>query len=338
MKKTNTTWTIPEISNIDILVAYRAKIFYRLTLAGLPLILPFTIYHFTQQRFLPGIFSGLVLLIFVIDAIAMHKGKNPPIPPAIVIFPVLIGIGFTFESLGFIAAVWVYPAMILFFFVLRRATANILCFIAAFTVTLLAIHYEQPNEVTVRIFATTMLTIIFINLILNVINSLQESLQKAAIIDELTGAYNRRYFNNCLMNASEHLKRYQTSSSVLILDIDYFKSINDKYGHSTGDLVLKDLVTVLSDSLRKVDMIFRVGGEEFTILLPETDREHAMEVAEKLRTTVSDYPFLENHTITVSIGAGEMKPDEDLDILLNRCDRALYQAKNQGRNQVCLAH
>lgn len=321
----------------DYLRAYRDRILFHLSLAGMVLLLPLGLLNLYRYNLPAGICIFLILAIVSIDAYHLRKGKQPPIPPSIIIIPVLVGISFGIERLDFIAAMWLYPVMILFFFILPRFTANMINVLASITITVLAYLHDLTVEVMLWFFSTTMLTIIFINLILNVLDTMFEKLHKAALADDLTGAYNRRHMNARLIAAQEYAKRYQTSSSVLLLDVDNFKAINDKYGHSTGDQVLKQMVDILRASLRKVDSIFRVGGDEFLMLLPETGHIQAMNVAEKLCGILANVRIIDNQTITTSIGVGEIKPDEDIEALLRRCDVALYQAKRNGRNQAYLS-
>ncbi|HKK16865.1 MAG TPA: GGDEF domain-containing protein [Gammaproteobacteria bacterium] len=321
----------------DVLYQFRDQIFYRFSLAGMVLILPFSLNNLYEGRIFSGSMSFLVLLIFLIDAIAMRKGKPPPIPPAVVCIPIIIGIGITINNLGFIAAVWMYPAIILFFFIMPRITANIISLVGTVVATLAALYYQYDMQVITRIMATCLLTIVFINVLFDFINQLNEKLNNAAIIDELTGAYNRRHMKAMLKIAMNYKKRYDTSYSVLSIDIDHFKSINDNYGHSVGDSVLRKFTDLLQHSLRKVDTVFRVGGEEFNILLPESDLRQAASVAEKIRLASQNKLALYNKDITISIGVGELKTGESMDDLLKRCDMALYKAKEQGRNRVCLA-
>ena len=322
----------------DVLYQFHDQIFYRFSLAGLILIFPFSFHNLYQGKYLSGVSSLLVLLIFLVDAIAMRVGKKPPIPPSIVCIPIIFGIGITIKNLGFIVAVWIYPAIILFFFILPRNQANIIGILTVIVVTLTAHYYEYDIQVTSRIFASSLLTLIFINILFGFINQLNDKLQNAAIIDDLTGVYNRRHLQTTLKNVFNYKKRYSTTYSLLSLDIDHFKLINDEYGHFVGDDVLRKFTRVLQESLRKVDSIFRVGGEEFTILLPEADLQQAARVAEKIRDKISNELQLYNKTITVSIGAGELKDEESMDDLLKRCDKAMYKAKQQGRNRVCLSH
>jgi diguanylate cyclase (GGDEF)-like protein len=140
----------------------------------------------------------------------------------------------------------------------------------------------------------------------------------------------------------QRARRYQNPLALLMIDIDHFKTINDNYGHKTGDLVLQKLSAMLIDSLRQVDIVGRIGGEEFAILLPESKLENAVEVAERLRVQVANTKLaLESGQLvrfTVSIGVALLdKPDINLDTLFSSADEALYQAKNTGRNRVCIA-
>ncbi len=129
--------------------------------------------------------------------------------------------------------------------------------------------------------------------------------------------------------------------ALLLLDIDHFKSINDRYGHTTGDRVLQSLANICAANLRKQDIVARWGGEEFCILLPDTDAETALGVAEKLRREIADCeapPADSTLAISTSIGVSEVRgSDTNHDQVLERADRALYEAKRAGRNRVCVA-
>ncbi|HDD35248.1 MAG TPA: GGDEF domain-containing protein [Candidatus Desulfofervidus auxilii] len=165
---------------------------------------------------------------------------------------------------------------------------------------------------------------------------LYEKIRLSSITDALTGLYNRRYFMERLEIEWERAKRYQRPISLLILDIDHFKRINDTYGHLAGDKVLKTLGKLISKQLRKTEIAGRYGGEEFTILVPETNAEGAIKLAERLRKMVEEYPFAINGTInvTVSIGVSDAEGIETINDLIQKADAALYQAKETGRNRV----
>lgn len=171
--------------------------------------------------------------------------------------------------------------------------------------------------------------------------ALEEELTRQAHMDYLTGVCNRRYFMERAELELHRANRYGSQLSLLMLDIDHFKLINDRYGHKVGDLVLKTLAEVCHNALRDIDIFGRMGGEEFAVLLPETESARAVEVAERLRLSVesADLPLDGNLSVKihVSIGVASMiSPNDNIDVLLHRADTALYEAKNSGRNRVCV--
>jgi hypothetical protein len=166
---------------------------------------------------------------------------------------------------------------------------------------------------------------------------LELELTKQAHLDYLTGLSNRRHF---MLQGEIELSRairYNTPLSLLMLDIDFFKNVNDTYGHQVGDTVLQVLGKICLDTLRQVDIAGRLGGEEFAVILPETTIEEAIEVAERLREVVAKVEMTVPLYLTVSIGVTTLKnKDTSIDMLLNQADKALYEAKEAGRNKVCV--
>lgn len=172
--------------------------------------------------------------------------------------------------------------------------------------------------------------------------SLEEAVARQAQIDYLTGAFNRGHFMERAELELGRAVRYGNELSIFMMDIDFFKQINDRHGHKVGDSVLKKLAEVCQVTLRANDIFGRLGGEEFAVLLPETDKTSAVEVAERLREAIAHAKVpLEGGLpvqFTVSIGVTSMSPmDGSMDELLHIADTALYDAKNSGRNKVCIA-
>ena len=169
---------------------------------------------------------------------------------------------------------------------------------------------------------------------------IEEELKNLATTDELTGTYNRRAILEIAQTEFEKCLDEGLPFSVLLIDIDHFKQVNDQYGHEVGDRVIRAVVNVCGDTLRLKDIgyIGRLGGEEFVILLPGVDQIKAHVVAEQLRECVEKQPIqcVENtwYSATVSVGLATMKRSEKFDALLNRADLAMYQAKKAGRNRV----
>ena len=164
-------------------------------------------------------------------------------------------------------------------------------------------------------------------------------LEKMAITDYLTGIYNIRYFHHRMIEEFSRAERYGTPISCLMLDIDYFKKINDSYGHRIGDLVLKELASQLKKHTRKSDVLARYGGEEFIILLPQTSAEGAVMEAERIRNAIKLHAFKsmksqERLTISIGISTFPSSKIKTHDELISRSDDALYEAKKRGRDRA----
>jgi two-component system cell cycle response regulator len=161
-----------------------------------------------------------------------------------------------------------------------------------------------------------------------------------ALTDPLTGLYNRRYMETHVGTLVERSAARGKALSVLILDIDYFKSINDNFGHDTGDDVLREFAERLKASIRGIDLACRFGGEEFVVVMPDTDLGVATLVAERIRRRIAGEPFpiekgARGIEVTISIGiAARMGPQDNASHMLKRADEALYRAKRDGRNRV----
>ncbi len=163
---------------------------------------------------------------------------------------------------------------------------------------------------------------------------MEEELKKLASTDRLTQAYNRLKFEEIITREIERVKRYNQSLSMAMLDIDYFKKVNDTYGHLAGDYVLKTIADIVRENIRKIDYLVRWGGEEFMIISPETDLERAKELAERIRKVIENYSFDKVQKVTVSFGVSQFKEDDTEDDFIKRVDDAMYKAKTSGRNRV----
>ncbi len=170
----------------------------------------------------------------------------------------------------------------------------------------------------------------------------RQELERQAHVDYLTGVNNRGHFVELAEVELARAIRYESEMSIFMLDVDFFKRINDSHGHQVGDRLLKTLAEVCRQTLREIDIVGRVGGEEFAVVLPETRITVAMEVAERLRAAIANtkVPMESGLPIqfSVSIGVASLiSKDDNLDVLFSQADKALYEAKNTGRNKVCSA-
>jgi len=163
---------------------------------------------------------------------------------------------------------------------------------------------------------------------------LENELEKLATTDKLTSIYNRYKIDLSLDEQIEIAKRYNRALSIIFFDIDFFKKINDIYGHKIGDNVLKELAKLISNHLRKSDIFGRWGGEEFLIILPETPKKEAIKLAEKLRNYIQNHKFGKIDKLTCSFGVTTLKVGDTSETIISRVDQKLYKAKQNGRNRV----
>lgn len=168
--------------------------------------------------------------------------------------------------------------------------------------------------------------------------SYQKKLVAMSNTDQLTGAYNRNYMESHLIREIERSRRYNHGLSLLMIDVDLFKAINDSYGHPCGDYALKTICQRITATIRKSDSLIRYGGDEFSIIMPETTKKDAYKVADTIRKAICDHPFTfadMTFNTTISIGVANLDQDtDDVESMLKKADEALYTAKQSGRNTV----
>ncbi|ACM92130.1 putative diguanylate cyclase [Nautilia profundicola AmH] len=163
---------------------------------------------------------------------------------------------------------------------------------------------------------------------------IEKELQKLSIIDSLTGIFNRYKIDTALKQQISYSKRHHLPLSVIFFDIDHFKKINDTYGHRIGDKILKEIADIIKHSLREYDIFGRWGGEEFIIILPNTNLLQAIKVAKKLKSLIENHRFKYIDGLTCSFGVTELMPEDNSDSILIRVDSFMYEAKKRGRNQI----
>ena len=166
------------------------------------------------------------------------------------------------------------------------------------------------------------------------IHKKQETIHSFAVHDALTGIYNRHGVNELLNQQIKEYNRTQKEFSLLFFDIDFFKRVNDTYGHEMGDYVLVNIAKIVNENIRSSDIFARWGGEEFLLFLPHTKLEDAKQLAEKLRATIEKHAFSDIDTITCSFGVTLLQEGEDKNSFIKRADTLLYKAKSSGRNCV----
>ncbi|GAA3936651.1 diguanylate cyclase [Litoribacillus peritrichatus] len=276
--------------------------------------------------FLGGIYFILVIYLMIHKRHYLWKGRG-----FLFFIPItILNIIYLQPSFGIY---WAYVGVVSFFLVmeLKEASLGALAFISA--VFYLAYpHY--PDYVLYRIYGTILLVGLFTFSFSYLIERLHERINQIATHDSLTNTLNRYTFNTSIEKALNEFNRYQTPATLLLLDLDHFKKINDIHGHQTGDYVLKKVSDLLLDRLRSSDQVFRYGGEEFAILLSQTKLDIAVQLTEELRTMVESHDFKIGKSVTFSGGLSEVQEGDWVTSWLKRCDQALYQAKEDGRNKI----
>lgn len=164
----------------------------------------------------------------------------------------------------------------------------------------------------------------------------RKAMINASRYDALTSLLNRRTLMETLDTEIRRSKRYGNPLSIAMMDVDHFKSVNDTFGHPAGDQVLSAIAGIISENIRDIDAAGRYGGEEFIIVMPESTRQQAVILSERLRKNVADYDMeLDGRIVTVSTGIAQYCPNESIENFISRADKYLYQAKQMGRNKTC---
>jgi diguanylate cyclase (GGDEF)-like protein len=323
-----------DAASTDRKVTKRGRDAYRYILLLLTFVLaPMVIHNLYTGRLLPAGAGLLLLAVILVNIWRLGQGRPAFLSPSLLLFfsmtliflSVLLGQKYT--------VYWLYPLLVALPVLLRHRRALILGVLSG--LLLIPLMFVQFDWSTAMVLSFSMaLTWLVSAWLVFAVTEQSRRLRGMAITDPLTGAYNRRYLKEQAQLALESWRRYRHPTGMLLLDIDYFKRINDKFGHAVGDIAIKRLVEVISSRLRSVDTLCRFGGEEFVILLSETGIDGAARVAEELRARVESGKILPEGTMTISIGVCEVAEANSLDHWLNLADTALYLAKRNGRNRV----
>jgi len=318
---------------VDALATHRERIMYRVAIVSVIVLAPFAVNNFVRERYALGMAVVAVVVTLGIDAVAIHRKTRPPIPFAVLLLPMATGMMMSLTSQGVYGALWSYPLVLFSYFVLAPRLADVAS-VTLLGVTTWMVHQYIGEGVALRFSVSLALTIFVTNIIRTIIHDLQSKLLDQAITDPLTGAFNRRHMESVLGDAVERHRRTGAPASVLLIDVDHFKRINDRFGHEAGDGVLKGIVALITRRVRRLDRLFRIGGDEFVLFLPDTRETDAAMVAEELRASVVGARLLNAAPVAVSIGVSELQASEAADAWVKQADDALYLAKNAGRNRV----
>ncbi|MBT3056057.1 MAG: GGDEF domain-containing protein [Candidatus Thiodiazotropha sp. (ex Codakia orbicularis)] len=315
---------------------FHLKSTFWLSVTAATLILPFAFYHLTHQHVGIGIGAVITSLSLYLVAWSCHKKTYKTIYTFVWLTPfTTLFVAYLTNLLGITGTYWCYSTLILYYFMMSERQAWISNIIFALVNIPLVWHLFETHE-AIRFTVTFSLVSAYSAIFLHIIAIQYSELQKMAITDKLTDVYNRTLLKDSLEQAIHQANRTNTAFTLIIMDVDHFKKINDELGHEIGDHVLMQLGAFLKDFLRDSDKIFRIGGEEFLILLYNTDEANSIDIAEKIRKGIENLSLIPGRAVTVSIGVAGLSSVTDWKQWMKTCDKNLYEAKNSGRNRVAV--
>ena len=292
--------------------------------------------RYMKAQWLAGTIDAVLVVGVIVIGLYVWKTRRIRLASVTLTLFYMSGMVATIYVSGPVLIYWAFPTMTAAYFLLKPNEAAIVNMIAI-AVLIPALFSELETIIFYSFLMTIVLNNVFSYIFSSRMQKQHEELEQLATIDSLTGIYNRRLFDERIRESVASRKRHNEISSLISLDIDHFKKINDTFGHAKGDEVLINLANLLSTRLRESDCIFRIGGEEFSILLKSTNAADAMKLAEDLRVQVEQSEQLMKYSVTISLGVAECYETDSDETWLKQADSALYQAKNTGRNKTCQA-
>ncbi len=307
---------------------------FGVSIVAFVILLPFGINNFIQNRLISGVLVVSISLLCLYNAWLGWRGKYSLALNFFVIAPAItLGCANAVLTLGVVGSFWSYLAIFAVYFTLpldkAKYASGVLVLSLAFTA-----WFSLDFDVYVRFTAVLLGVSFFIYISTKEIADYQNRLRKQLITDPLTGALNRVSLVKNLNIAIDQHHLDNSLSTLCILDVDHFKSINDTYGHDVGDEVLVKLSQFLLSIIGTNDKLFRLGGEEFLILMSESELSRAQHQAEMIRVDVEKLPLIANHPVTISIGVTEVASILGWKEWMKASDDKLYMAKRNGRNRV----
>lgn len=323
--------------SVDELVHKRRRDAYRYILLVLCAVLaPIVLHDFYSQQLVGAVAGAILLLVFVANIWQLSLGHTAFLRPTLALFLTI--------ALVFLSAIyghaynffWLYPLLVALPVMLRTRVAMVMGVGSViFAVALVFQAFEFTTAVVIS--ASMAHTLLASTWLMFAVSVQARHLRDMAITDHLTGAFNRRYLQAQASHTLEIWQRYERPSSLLLIDVDHFKRVNDKFGHAEGDAALKRVVELIAKRIRAIDTLCRYGGEEFVVLLTEADAESAVKVGNEIRAIIEADAIIPEGGMTVSVGVCDVKEVESVDHWLNLADAALYLAKTRGRNRVEVA-
>lgn len=297
------------------------------------IVTPFVYFRYIEGDILISLINGATVVVLLCFYYYVLKTKNIELAKAGFTVFLTFSIVIVIMLRGLPHIYWMYPALIAFHYILPPKMAG---FISLLAITSIAMTFYPTTELVdfLAITLSLLLTALLAFFMFNGYREKNEQLTRLSRVDPLTLTGNRRALDKKLAMMLADQRRSFTNISLLLLDLDHFKKINDYFGHAVGDEILIEVVNEISKNLRSLDSIFRYGGEEFVIVPLMLDLPEAQIVAEKIRNLIAEHTFNNEIKLTISIGVAKYRSNESAQSWLARADAALYRAKHNGRNRV----
>ena len=296
-------------------------------------ILPFAIYRFATGQLLAGSVDLAIVACIAVGVVLAWRGGNLERIGFVVVATSTVGCAVIANLLGLPGVLWLYPVLVANFLLISRGRA-LVASAAGVLLLLLQPRVFGTSLHMLMFLATTAMVSTLAYIFAHRTSAQRLQLESLAARDPLTGAHNRRAMEQDLALAIEAHRRGLGGFGLALLDLDHFKRINDTYGHEAGDAALVLFTTITQRAIRKLDRLYRIGGEEFVLLLPGADAAGLRVLCEHVRADVAAGLLCRDEPITVSIGATLLRKGDDSASWLARADTALYRAKHGGRNRV----
>ena len=307
-----------------------------LSAAGVLGVFPFMVVRYMQGEWGAAIVDTIIVAGFLGLGTYVYKTRRVQLASIAISCFCIAGVISTVYLVGPQQVYWAYPALMAVFYLVRPRIALVLS-----VVTLTALIPRLLGNVDSHTMTTVLITIAvmssFAFAFSLITNQQREQLMQLATKDPLTGAGNRRSLDAKLDDVVNNRRRNGMAASMLLIDLDHFKKVNDVHGHHVGDQILKRVTEIVNLRIRVTDSLYRVGGEEFIVVLEGQDAERARHLAEQLRTLVHENELVPDRSVTISLGVAELIADETAHEWMNRADEALYDAKRAGRNTTSIA-
>lgn len=296
-------------------------------------LVPFLVNDLSNDRYTLALADTVAIFLIGIDAIWIACFKRVLVPRSILIACLSLIIWYVISQEGVIGIYWCYPFVASMYFIMPHRPALITNILFVAGLGPLAYNAVGESE-TYRVVITLSLTGLVTYLFSYIVDTQKNFLSEQTITDELTGVYNRRHLDSRSQSLIKESLRYDRKLSKILFDVDHFKKTNDENGHESGDRVLCVVSEKVRSRVRATDQIFRQGGDEFVVLLPDTGKSEALKIADDIRQLISDTDFAHAGPITISCGVSEYNAGESVAAWAERTDKTMYLAKHQGRNCV----